>query len=102
MSYERLETRKGCHAKLCEKADPLKALGGVASYLRNGKFYLINDTKAGAEIGSTRMRVLQVARVGMHGGNRIAEIGSTRMRVLQVSELDTRTVTLDTLKLVRP
>ena len=27
MSYERLETRKGCHAKLCEKADPLKALG---------------------------------------------------------------------------
>src|SRR6266480_6025299 len=46
MSYERLETRKGCHAKLCEKADPLKALGCVASYLRNGNFYLINDSKA--------------------------------------------------------
>lgn len=43
MSYERLETRKWCHAKLCEKADPLKALGCVASFLRNGKFYLIND-----------------------------------------------------------
>src|SRR5258707_11627365 len=33
-----------CHARLYEKADPLKALGSVASFLRNSKFYLINDT----------------------------------------------------------
>jgi hypothetical protein len=32
-----------CHARLHEKADLLKALGRVASFLRNGKFYLIND-----------------------------------------------------------
>ncbi len=43
MSYEGLETGKRCHATLCEKADPLKALGSVASYLGNGIFYLIND-----------------------------------------------------------
>jgi hypothetical protein len=27
-----------CNAKLCEKADPLKAHGSVAIYLRNGQF----------------------------------------------------------------
>jgi hypothetical protein len=27
-----------CHARLCEKADSLKASGSVASYLRNGNF----------------------------------------------------------------
>jgi hypothetical protein len=35
-----------CHARLYEKADPLKALGSVASFLRNSKFYLINDIKS--------------------------------------------------------
>ncbi len=38
MSYEGRETGKRCYAKLCEKADPLKALGSVAIYLRNGQF----------------------------------------------------------------
>jgi hypothetical protein len=44
MSYEWLDARKCCHAKLYEKADPLKALGSVASFLRNRIFTLINDT----------------------------------------------------------
>jgi hypothetical protein len=43
MSYECLDTRKCCHAKLYEKADPLKALGSVASFLGNRIFTLIND-----------------------------------------------------------
>jgi hypothetical protein len=43
MSYEWLDARKCCHAKLYEKADPLKALGSVASFLRNRIFTLIND-----------------------------------------------------------
>jgi hypothetical protein len=43
MSYEWLDTRKCCHAKLYEKADPLKALGSVARFLRNRIFTLIND-----------------------------------------------------------
>jgi hypothetical protein len=40
--------RKQCypryHARLCEKALSLKALGSVASYLENGNFYSINDS----------------------------------------------------------
>ena len=38
MSYEGLETGKRCYAKLCKKADPLKALGSVASFLRTVNF----------------------------------------------------------------
>jgi hypothetical protein len=45
MSYEWLDTRKCCHAKLYEKADPLKELGSVARFLGNRIFILINDTK---------------------------------------------------------
>ena len=36
-----------CHARLYEKADPLKAQGLVASFLRNRKFYLINNKLMG-------------------------------------------------------
>jgi Fic family protein len=42
-SGERKKNDRRCYAKLCEKADSLKALVSVASYLRNSKFYLIND-----------------------------------------------------------
>jgi len=44
MSYEYLDTRKCCHAKLWEKAHPLKALGSVARFLRNSQFFRINDS----------------------------------------------------------
>jgi hypothetical protein len=32
-----------CYVRLSERADSLKALGSVASYMENGIFYLIND-----------------------------------------------------------
>jgi hypothetical protein len=35
-------------AILCERADSLKALGSVASYLENGNFLPINDKEPGA------------------------------------------------------
>jgi hypothetical protein len=37
-SGERKKNYSRCHARLSEKADPLKALGSVASYLENGNF----------------------------------------------------------------
>ena len=43
MSYECLDTRKWCHAALCEKTHPLKALGSMARFLGNSVFILIND-----------------------------------------------------------
>ena len=52
MSYEWHDTRKCCHAKLYEKADPLKALGSVASFLRNRIFTLINDIRPSAFVMS--------------------------------------------------
>ena len=42
-SGERKKNDRRCYARLCEKADSLKALGSVARFLRNSKFYLIND-----------------------------------------------------------
>jgi hypothetical protein len=33
-----------CHARLCEKAERLQALGSVADYLENGIFYMLNDS----------------------------------------------------------
>jgi hypothetical protein len=45
-SGERKKNERRCYAKLCEKAHPLKALGCVAGFLRNSKFYLINDKRA--------------------------------------------------------
>jgi hypothetical protein len=35
---ERKKSYSRCHAKLCEKADLLKTLGSMASYLENGIF----------------------------------------------------------------
>ncbi len=43
-SGERKKNERRCCAKLYEKTDSLEALGSVASFLRNRKFYLINDT----------------------------------------------------------
>jgi hypothetical protein len=43
-SGERKKNERRCSAKLCEKADSLKALGCVASILRNSKFNRINDS----------------------------------------------------------
>jgi len=43
MSYECLNPGKCCRARLCEKPDPLNALGSVAGYLRNSQFFRIND-----------------------------------------------------------
>src|SRR5258708_40257931 len=37
------KNERRCCAKLYEKTDSLEALGSVASFLRNRKFYLIND-----------------------------------------------------------
>src|SRR5258708_32116331 len=42
-SGERKKNERRCCAKLYEKTDSLEALGSVASFLRNRKFYLIND-----------------------------------------------------------
>jgi hypothetical protein len=42
-SGERKKNERRSYARLCEKADSLKALGSVARFLRNRKFYLIND-----------------------------------------------------------
>ena len=43
-SGERKKNERRCSAKLCEKADSLKALGCVASIMRNSKFNRINDS----------------------------------------------------------
>jgi hypothetical protein len=42
-SGERKKNERRCYARLCEKADSLEAPGSVARFLRNRKFYLIND-----------------------------------------------------------
>ena len=43
-SGERKKSYSRGHARLYERADSLKALGSVASYLENGIFSLINDS----------------------------------------------------------
>lgn len=42
---ERKQSYPRCHARLCERADSLKALDSVAIYLENGDFYQPNFSR---------------------------------------------------------
>jgi hypothetical protein len=70
MRYEGLTPGKCCRARLCEKPDPLNALGSVAGYLRNSQFFRINDKMQRRLLVNMKQAVMELPRIPDGSGSR--------------------------------